>query len=152
MYSIPGYERVFGPPSPLTRYGGVSGPPSPLTRYGGVSGPPYQEAHMNTGYGGPPQVQIVFGRGFGVDAGTIDKSGMYNEETVKAREEDAGIRAAAFHTDVFAPAMPMQPTLYNPPPMSPSTALPAARSDTASTCMPISETPSLSCPSLSHSL
>jgi hypothetical protein len=130
MYSIPGYGGVFGPPSPV--------------------------APIYTGYGGPPQVQIVFGSGFGVDAGTRDKSDMYNEEVGKARAEDTEIRAAAFQTDAFAFAMPMQPTLYNPPPMSPSTsftpapstALPAARSDTTSTCMPISETPSLSCPSL----
>ncbi len=106
MYSIHGYGGVFGPPSPMMPYGGVFGLPSP-------------EAPLYTGYGGPPQVQIVFGKGFGVDAGTRDKLGMYNEEMVNAREEDAKIRAASFQTDVFASSMPMQPTLYNPPPMSP---------------------------------
>lgn len=50
---------------------------------------------------------LVFGTGFRVDAGTRE-----NEETGKARAEDAEIHAAV---------MPMQPTLHNPPPMSPST-------------------------------
>jgi hypothetical protein len=49
---------------------------------------------------------LVFGTGFRVDAGTRE-----NEETGKARVEDAEIHAAV---------MPMQPTLYGPPPTSPS--------------------------------
>jgi hypothetical protein len=82
---------------------------------------------MYTGYRVPPQVQIVFGTCFGVDAGTRDKSDMYNEEMGKARAEDTEIRAAAFQTDAFAFAMPMQPTLYNPPPTSPSASLTPVR-------------------------
>jgi hypothetical protein len=81
--------------------------------YGGVFGPPSTVAPMYTGYRVPPQVQIVFGTSFGVDAGTRDKSDVYNEEMGKARAEDTEIRAAAFQTDAFALAMPMQPTLYN---------------------------------------
>ena len=131
-YSTPGYGVVFGPPSPMT---------------------PVQ-APMYTGYGGPPRGQIVFGTSFGVDAGTRDTSGVYNEEMGEARADDAEIHAASLQTEAFVSAMHTQPTFYNLPPMSPSanltpapsTVLPAARSDT--TCMPISETPSLSCPSL----
>ena len=33
--------------------------------------------------------QVVYGKAFGLDPGTRDKSGMYDEETGKARAEDA---------------------------------------------------------------
>ena len=121
MYSTPDDGGVCDPPSPMTPamyptpgYGGVFGPPSPMTP---IQAPTY------TGYGGPPHVQIVFGTSFGVDAGTGDKSGMYDEEMGKARAEDAEIHVASSQTDTFACVMPMQSTLYNPTPMSPSATL-----------------------------